>query len=371
MAKPVQLARCFFDDKDIHDVLSNPRFGERALFKIAQSRGIIFNPDESKSALIRRLSLMPFDWHGLLDLAKQLERPEREEKRAVTRLTVTPDAKILEQALDKVKETRSASCRETFKLEKVGGRNVVRVTYIDIDYSKAKAFQRDQREYVVEIEQVDSQLNIQYTHNQRAKEFVHALAEQLKPKPEIQIENPIELTGIKDAALRTEFFLKLRKLMPDFRPLDVLDIKVERQMESQSDEDQTNSEDEEIDEKAEAEAKSMVKSAALHGHGLLTTELYQQLRNTGYFVHRIIWTSLEKEGDGRLMEFEAGFDDPVLATGFNYDLKKVVPSESDKKKGLSQLETTARERQRVRRAIVTAAYQSLQEIRKSTRPDES
>jgi hypothetical protein len=371
MAKHIQLARCYFNDKDISDVLSNSRFSERSLMKIAQATGIIFNPKEAKSSVIEYLSRIPFDWRGLQDLAKQLERPEREERRGATRLKTSLTPEAVEKAIEQVKAARTVGNREEFKIEKVDGRLIVRAKYIEIDYSKAKALQREEREYAVEIDPTSTQAGIQFTHNPKAREFVSDLIKILRPTPEAEIERPIDLGAIKDAALRTEFFLKLRRLMPGFRQLDVVDLKVDRRLEELVKPNPSDEDDEDVDEKAEAEVKSMVKSAALQGHGLLTTELYQKMREMGYFVYRMQWSSIETEGAGRLMEFEAGFEDPVLAKSFHYDLKKVVPGEHDKSSGLTQFEVTSRERDRVRRILVDAAYNALEEIRTELKSDET
>ncbi len=370
MAKHIQLARCYFNDKDIADVLSNPRFGERALLKLAQSTGIVFNPKESKSFLIAYLSRMPFDWRRLQEIAKQLERPEREERRGVTRLDRDVTSDEMEAAIETVKAARSGN-REDFKVEKVGDRFIVRGKFIEINNSRTKALQREEREYVIEIDPTSAQSSIQFTHNRKAREFVSDLIKQLKPEPDAEIESPIDLGAIKDPALRTEFFLKLRRLMPGFRQLDVQDIKVDRRVEESAQADSDDDEAEDSDEQSQEEAKAMVKSAALQGHSLLTTELYQKMQEMGYYVYRMQWSSIETDSSGRLMEFEAGFENPILANSFHYDVKRVIPNEQDKTAGLTQLEVTNRQRDRVRRLLVDAAYKALEEIRTSISGNES
>jgi hypothetical protein len=370
MAKHIQLARCYFNDKDIADVLANPRFGDRALLKLAQSTGIVFNPKEPKSFLIGYLSRMPFDWRRLQEIAKQLERPEREERRGVTRLDREVTSDEMETAIEIVRAARAGN-REEFKVEKVGARFIVRGKFIEIDHSRAKALQREEREYVIEIDPNSAQPSIQFTHNPKAREFVSDLIKQLKPEPHAEIESPIDLGAIKDPALRTEFFLKLRRLMTGFRQLDVQDIKVDRRVEQLAQVDADNDEAEDADEKSQEEAKAMVKSAALQGHSLLTTELYQKMQEMGYYVYRMQWSSIETDSSGRLMEFEAGFENPILANSFHYDVKRVIPNEQDKTAGLTQLEVTNRQRDRVRRLLVDAAYTALEEIRTSINENES
>lgn len=370
MAKHIQLARCYFNDKDIADVLANPRFSDRALLKLAQGSGIVFNPHEHKSFLVSYLSRMPFDWRRLQEVAKQLERPEREERRGVTRLDRDVTSDEMEAAIETVKAARSGN-REDFKVEKVADRFIVRGKFIEIDHSKTKALQREEKEYAIEIDPTSAQPSIQFTHNPKAREFVADLIKQLKPGPDAEIESPIDLGAIKDPAMRTEFFLKLRRLMPGFRQIDVQDIKVDRRVEEPVESDAENDETEDTDEQAQEEAKAMVKSAAFQGHSLLSSELYQKMREMGYYVYRMQWSSIETDSSGRLMEFEAGFENPILANSFHYDVKRVFPNEQDKTAGLTQLEVTNRQRDRVRRLIVDAAYQALEEIRTSISENES
>jgi hypothetical protein len=368
MAKIVQLARCYLDDQDVEDILMNPRISERSLIRLAQSRGIFVNPKESRESLVRYLSRMPLDWASLQELSAQLDKPEREQKRAVTRVQLDPGIPAIEAALEAIKVERGGSRREEFKIERIDGGFIFRGDYLSIDHSKSKAFQRQRNEFAVEVEISDGKTTIQFTHDDRAREVVDELIAKLKGPAGSEIEEAIILTGIKDPALRTDFFLKLRRLMTGFRPLDVLDIKVDCRTEADDEIEEDDDQDEEAkDERKEAEVKSMVKSAALHGQGLLTSELYQTLRESGYFVHRIIWTSIDNAGDGRLMEFEAGFENPILATKFNYDLKKASPNEKDKKDGLTQLEVTNRQRKAVRKQLVQAAYKALEEINKSVK----
>lgn len=369
MAKIVQLARCFLDDQDVEDILMNPRISERALIRLAQSRGIFVNPKESRESLVRYLSRIPLDWSSLLELSAQLERPEKEQRRAVTRVSIDPGVSAVETALEAIKTDRGNSKREEFKTERTATGFILRGDYLSIDHSKSKAFQRQRNEFAVEVEIADGKTTIQYTHDDRAREVVEDLIAKLKGPEGDDVEEAIILTGIKDPALRTDFFLKLRKLMDGFRPLDVLDIKVDCRTDAEDNTEDDEQDEDAKDEKKEAEVKSLVKSAALHGQGLLTSELYQNLRQSGYFVHRIVWSSIDASGDGRLMEFEAGFDNPILATKFNYDLKKASPNEKDKKDGLTQLEVTNRQRKSARKLIVQAAYKALEEIKNATKAE--
>lgn len=370
MAKHIQLARCYFNDKDIADVLANPRFSDRALLKLAQGSGIIFNPSEHKSFLVSYLSRMPFDWRRLQEVAKQLERPEKEERRGATRLDRKITSDELETAIEAVKATRSGN-REDFKIDKVGDLYRIRGKFIEIDHSKTKALQREEKDYAIEIDPSSAQPSIQFTHNPKAREFVSDLIKQLKPEPDSEIESPIDLGAIKDPAMRTEFFLKLRRLMPGFRQIDVQDIKVDRRVEEPVESDAENDEADDTDEQAQEEAKAMVKSAAFQGHSLLSSELYQKMREMGYYVYRMQWSSIETDSSDRLMEFEAGFENPILANSFHYDVKRILPNDKDKIDGLTILEVTNRERSRVRRLLVDAAYKALEEIRTSIRENES
>ena len=368
MANFIQLARFYFNDKDIEDILGNPRFSSRMLLQIARQRGIFLSPDDTKEEVVRYLSLQHFDWKGLTALTTRLNRDESEERRATVQLENVASLDAIEVAVSAEKPDLEKD-RQAIKVAKVGGRIVINGTYTDIDPTRSRAMQREERQYHVEVEMENGTVKAQYTHSGKAADLIARIVKRLQADDSTKQTSlkRISLSGIKDAALRTDFLLRLRSGMAGFRALDVLDLNVDHRFEpekavayekSQVSEEST----EDSDTAEEAEIKSMVRSAALHGNGLLTSEFYQRLREKGYYIYKVVWTGRELAGEGRVMEFEAGFDDPVRADGFSYDVKRVLPTDAEKEEGRTQHELLMADRPRVRRIIADAAYAAFDSI---------
>jgi hypothetical protein len=118
-----------------------------------------------------------------------------------------------------------------------------------------------------------------------------------------------------------------------------------------------------------AEVKALVRKVALSGQSLLTSEFYQQLRSTGYFITHITWRSKETGGLGLVAELIAEFTDPVNASGFTFDVKKILPREGtdDTRKTASEL--LSPHRTRLRRLIENAAYIAFGSATSSESPE--
>lgn len=366
MSKYIQLARCYFDDKDIEDLLSNPRFNQRALLQIAKERGVFLSPDLSREEIIRYLSMQYFDWDAKTEIVERLNRPDTEEKRATVQFQGKGDLSAIEKAIEQVKSSLSVN-RETVNVTKVGERLVIKGAYVDLDPTRSKAVQREQKTFSIEFASTGGVINAEYTHTERAGVLISKIVDQLKGNEETKETSlrRVSLGGIKDAALRTEFLLKVRSGLEGFRALDVHDLNVDHRFEELKKEanlDEETTEEEESHSAEKEEVKSMVRSAALRGNGLLTSELYQKLRDSGYYIYKIAWSSKEIDGEGRAMDFEAGFDDPIRGEGFSYDVKRIIQTEADKEAGKTQHELITTERPRIRRIISDSVYKALKEI---------
>lgn len=369
MAKFIQLARCYYNDKDIEDILGNPRFSAKALLQIARERGIVLSSDERIEDVIKYLSIQYFDWGSLTGLTSRLNREESEERRATVRLENLSSIDAVEKAAERAKSNCSTS-RDVIHVSKQSGKIVVSGSYIEIDPTKSRAVQREERKFLLEFAEDRGAIKVEYTHSGRAAGLIASIVNELKNEDatkDVALKR-ISLAGIRDPVLRTDFLLKVRGTMKEFRALDVLDINVDHRFEAAVKQDDDDSEAgssprDALDETSEeAEVKSLVRSAALHGSGLLTSDLYQRLRENGYYIYKLVWSAKELVGAGRVMEFEVGFENPIKAEGFYYDLKRVLPTESDREDGKTQHELLVSERPRVRHVIAEACYSSLAEV---------
>jgi hypothetical protein len=361
MSKYIQLSRYYFSDKDLADVLGNSAFSERSLLQIGRQRGFFFSPLEKKRQLVHLLSHVPFDWEGLKDLAEKLNSDEREKKRSTRRLEDFTDLDAINKALNELKTERGAKKQEVYTIHKKGADAYhVDVGYTDIDTSKARAFQRTEAHANIELVKVENRIEVRFSHDERSREVVQALFEKLKASLNKELKAvDIEMTGVRDPALRSQFFVNLRQKLKDFRQIDVLDLAFDRRLP----EEVENKEADQEENEEKSEIKAMVRKAAFSGQGLLSSDLTKKLRETGYFISRIKWSAKETKGEERLVEFESGFEDPVMATGFYYDVKKVYPRDDPADKKKTHADLLRAERPRLRNILADAAFISLEEIK--------
>jgi hypothetical protein len=81
--------------------------------------------------------------------------------------------------------------------------------------------------------------------------------------------------------------------------------------------------DEAADEKnaIEEEIKGIVKDVALHGTSLHTSDEYKRLKDQGYFLTSIQWSARRKAHPFEIVQFDAGFNDPVAGVGYKYGVR--------------------------------------------------
>ena len=370
MGKYIQLSRCYFDDKDMSDILSNGIFHTRFLLQFARSRGVFISNKEPHENIIRYLSRLGYSWQELLNIADKLNSEDREERQSARRIEGVKDVDEIEKVLNQVKEDRGPRLKEVYSIKKRGEIFEVEVTHVDIDTSKQKAFQRRKITSKLEFEKVGERIDVRHHQNDKCKEIANQVIEMLQKLTTTELKSiAIELTGVRDPVKRTAFFLSLTQNIKDFRHIDVIDLKVANRFpdlapkpngESNGEEEKEAEETQE-----EAEIKSLVRQAALSGQGLLTSELYKKLRETGYYLSNVVWSAKETKGEERLVEFVSGFGKPIEAVDFFYDVKKIYPRDDEADQNKTQGELFSAERPRLRRLLEAAAYESLSELQKS------
>jgi hypothetical protein len=376
MGKYIQLSRCYLDDRDMSDILSNGQFNTRFLLQFARNRGVFISNKDPHANIIKYLSRQGYSWQELLRIAEKLNSEDREERQSTRRVEGVKDSEQIEKVLGEVKEAR-VSDKQICAVKKKGNIYEMEVTHVEIDTTKQKAFQRRQLTSKLEFEQIGDRLDVRHHQNDTCKAIANQVIELLQKHTKSDLKSTsIELTGIRDPVKRTAFFLSLTHKVKEFRHIDVIDLKVSnrfpevapatKNVPSATDDNEENESKEETQE--EAEIKSLVKHAALSGQGLLTSELYKKLRETGYYLSNVIWSAKELKGEERLVEFVSGFGKPVEALDFYYDVRKIYPRDDEADQTKTQGELLSLDRTRLRRLLEIAAYESLAELQK---PDDA
>ena len=95
-------SRYYADDKDVCDLLSEPKFNPKRLLRIARARGIFLSAELSKKTLIEYITRLPFSWSDLIQLIKSIETEEKDDDLTTGRIT-TADRPIDRSGRDKVR----------------------------------------------------------------------------------------------------------------------------------------------------------------------------------------------------------------------------------------------------------------------------
>lgn len=342
-------------DKEIHDALmsAKQRISEKVLLELAKDRGIFVSPKDAREDLISAISLLPHDYHDLNTLLEQREHQGRQEK--VTSVTL-PEALTVEEIKDVLKEytAESPPDEKVTHHAKGNGQVVATVRYSDIDYGKTRLIQRTPKEANIEFHIENNKTVIRMPANDRTKGVFGKLKDKLDANRKTEIPAiRIEIGEFDSPALRTEFFTSLISDLKGFALKNVTSVKVER-LRQEPEEGELQLEDDQDSEEAKQEALALVKKVALKGETLLASDEYQSLAKKGFFITSIIWRSMLAKPPYPMIEFEAGFEEPMLGKGFKYFVrgaynvvdkqytKTIRPVDiEDKEKYLSIIEDTA------------------------------
>lgn len=349
----------FADDKDISDLLlaAKQKLNKSKLISLARNRGLVLSPEDSREVIVQYLARLPYGWSELIELLRATETASRTEAVASVQLTSSAGTKELHDAVQAVRDLRIGGRDEVYTItaNRIGVVSVS-VQYTEPDTSKTRLFQRQPREISISLEQSGDGFKVRYQANDRAKEIVADIAKALETATQTTVaQRQIELRNIKDARLRTEFFLHLMRNMDGMSLSNVTDVKVNKlpreevpsfstdplplpQVAEKGGTYSVNGEDEGVDDEptdAEAEAEAQeelrgeVQRVALQGDGLLVSDEYKRLTAAGFFVSHAVWQSVEKASRGLKVEFEAQFGDAAQGLGFSYTVLGVYKKKED------------------------------------------
>lgn len=357
-------SKYFADDKDISDILDAPKFGKKKLLALALARGIILSPELSRETIRDHLSRMPFSWLQLRELLDTIETADAQEKETTCRYESAATSEELQKVLSDIRDIRGETSDESYVIRKTETGVIVRITYREVDHSSTRVMQRIHKEMEIHIESISGGYEFRYPSNGRAQEIVEKLTDML-PVPEGK-EKPkretVELSGIVDPAMRTEFFIRLMDGMEKFKRRDVIDLKLNRMI------IEADFEDGEDDKDKEAEIKGLVKRLTLTGEALLSSPEFDRLRKDGFCINRTVWEAKETTGAGRVFEIEAQFRNPDGGTGFCYLVRGMHEIDDVGDVQVTKRPLMPDDRKRINQAIEMSAYAAVAAIRAKLTP---
>lgn len=381
MAKRTIQANYFADDKDVYDLLvgAKKRLTVQKLLEIARGRGIILSvsdrrDDRDRDALIEQLARLPFGWHELNALINATDTAERVERMTSREFSVSIDSRRLNDALNAVRDIRAAR-GETYQIVSTHSGKSLRVTvgYSELDTNKTRLAQRTKREFTLDFDLTSEAVKVRHQDQPRASEVLDDLVTAIAQQMTAPTQRQIELTGVHDAASRTNFFLELIRGIDGFSLEDVKRVKLSKFRNEVSVGISDEDDDDEDDTREnytgvspdEASYITTVKEIALKGDGLLQSREYARITSVhDFFVCAITWTSVEDSPEGVRTEFEAGFADPERGTGFSYALRGVYGRKQDGAHRKTKSTAAFDERGRLHRLLEGAASKAMDNIGK-------
>ncbi|PHM47651.1 hypothetical protein [Xenorhabdus miraniensis] len=301
-------------DKALFDALSQPRVTPNELRDLYLQRGILVSKATDKKELAKNFSKFSHDFHLHQKIAAIFGGFLRREKSTSVLIKNTISRDIMLEAADQLKkelENQDDLCNI------IADKNIVRihVTYLSTNYGKSDFCQVEKKTAVFEIEKQDLGYSIRRPDNDQAKAYestflkhIEILCNEENPEEDFDLDvDEINLSNIDDAEKRTEFFTKLINGLEGFTLHDVTDAYVYHPKPKVIEE-----------EDGDTDSGVHISKASLKGEGVLKSEELTSLYQRGFYIWKIRWKVLEKDGDSDMYEFEAQFNDPLDFNGFSY-----------------------------------------------------
>lgn len=346
------------NDNDIYDLLLSGRqkITENVLRELARDRGIFCSSQDSREELADYLSILPHAFQDVATIVHKREPGGRKEKTTSVRLNAVISQEDLKAAVEEYISATGKTERVVHRPTTADGL-IVNVKYEEFNHSRARLLQRERQEAEIEFFIVDGQTVVRMPATEKAKRIVQALKDNVeRRRREVIEEEIIELRGLTSVGLRSKFFTRLISTLQGFKLRNVMSLRVSSHLSEDGEDDESLDLDDVDESEARAEMFAVVHSMALSGQNLVQSQEYKDLTARGFYITSISWRSEQDANPPDILQFEAGFQDRKLGTGFKYNVQgafraykgnhrktivSVGPSEKTRLLGL--LETTARE----------------------------
>jgi hypothetical protein len=370
VAKRTSAAMYYAEDKDVYDLLSSSKktLNVAALQKLARARGIYLSGADGRDDIVNYLSLLDYDWPQLSSLVELTDTLDRAEKVSGSDIKSKADsAQLLAAAATAKNAIQESSRDDVIQISQTPSTLRIAVQYSEPNFSRTRLHQRRIRDVSITVEKAPGGYRVRHEANAKADAVVQALVAALEAKVPTE-RRTIELNGIRDAHLRTKFFLLMIQGVAGFKVDTVTSVKVATLPPEHSvggDEDNEAEEDTTSSRSIKPEEAAVVghvKSAALTGEDLLQSEEYVALAKKGFFLSRCVWRGSETKGKRRAAEFEAEFSRDAQATGFKYNVRGVY--ERDDAGELLATKLPAKNHPDLTSALEDSAHAALNKVEK-------
>jgi PAS domain-containing protein len=374
--------------RDIRDALlsSKQRISKEFLFDFLSCRGVLISGSSTREELIETLASLTHGYSDFEEIYNQLEvvpRPERTTSRAIE---TSVDSTKLQAAVEAIRAARRDHHEAINLIVAEGGAAKIKVEYTELDHGKTLLRQRRAKDAEVEIYKVGEQIRLRYPANERLENIVDTLIESMQKNEKEPIKQEVVDLSSFDKEHRTLFFKSLITNLTGYEFSDVIKVAVDNEIdavefsdeadftEEDTDDEQTETDDAadvaELRAEVEAGVKSFLKSAALDGTGVLHSKELQQFLESGFFISRVVWQSIQNAKNGYKVEIEAMLENPSKGTGFRYSVKGYYPCKKNGSHALTRRQATDAVKKPVLSVVENAAMEAFRELSVTQAPND-
>lgn len=299
----------YASDKAVYDALLQYNFKNSDMKDLFLSRGIIISPDTERDAAALYFSRLNHDYYDHQKIAAIFGAGVKKERISVAHVSNSFSDAKLEVVAQGLKEHLEATGSEV-KFTWVGKKLEIEIKYEEYNSNKSEFKQAVERHAVIEIDTSVDGISIRNPQNKfidSAKETLVDILAKNNGGAELIVKE-IQMRTLVNNKLRTQFFRNLLQSLAGYKFKDVTDVYVynPKIKGAASDDDDIG---------------IHITKASLKGEGLLSSPELKGLLETGFYVCRVVWTTLAASEKSDVYELEAQFSDPDNCEKFSYAVK--------------------------------------------------
>ena len=301
-------------------------FNVEKLLEEGRSRSIFYSKHEDRESLALKLSRQIYGYHELQPIENYFSQVARSDKTASFQI----DGNLTQEEIKVITDAYVGTAKHSEQITTyLSGKNVVvKNLYDQTDYSKNRFRQRVQKEAQVKFEVHPNFTIVTYPATTKGWEMAGTLRETVTKSKETGLSvQQVDLSGVADPGMRTDFLIELATDLPEALLQTVTRIRMQSTAAAQSiipdsieglDEAEVEETEEvDIDQTNEVVA-GILRAVTLRGDDLFSHKIFQQLKRRNFFITSIVWQSRLKDANAPIVEFSAEFEIPEDCMGFRF-----------------------------------------------------
>lgn len=330
MSKHVHLAREYFTEGEVRDLLQNANITKQNLHDFGRKRKVFYSRELDRNKKCFDIARLFLDWNQFNWLADKLDRPRKKSKRRPMHFESVIAYEDIGAAINQLKSSRGLANSEEYTSNDGGDRVSINSQYIQVDPSKAKYHQREEINTEIEIiENGDGTSTIYFEDDKRSEQIVEAFVGELRKSNDKYLETKLDKLDLSRLSTDevSKFFLDLISTSETYENESVVKVKLQKPQVLDSDIDDES-------ETAAAEVQHQLQNALLQGEGILETSFYQALKGESYFLSVIQWRFIDEENKKKII-FEAGLRHPKEQSNFYVEVSGILDVDMQGEYGLT------------------------------------